>query len=67
MVLWRLNQYGELSNRTTEYTGGGIVTVKRPAWLHQSARIPKGFVQDFPKEYVDGLIEGPAASLPVPT
>jgi len=65
--LWRLNQYWRI-----EQTGDGVyvelesITLTRPAGGLNPARFLNGFVQDFPKEFVEGLLEGLRQAFPRP-
>jgi hypothetical protein len=65
--LWRLNQYWRI-----EQTGDGVyvelesVTLTRPAGGLNPARFLNGFVQDFPKEFVEGLMEALRQAFPRP-
>ncbi len=65
--LWRLNLYWRL-----EHTGDGVyvelesVTLSRPAGGLSPGRFLNGFVQNFPREFVDGLIDGLHTAFPRP-
>ncbi len=65
--LWRMNLYWRL-----EHTGDGVyvelesVTLSRPAGGLSPGRFLNGFVQNFPREFVDGLIDGLHQAFPRP-
>ena len=65
--LWRLNQYWRIEqNKDGVYVEVESVTLTRPAGGLNPARFLNGFVQDFPKEYVEGLIDGLRQAFPRP-
>jgi|SRR5579871_3870705 len=65
--LWRFNQYWRIQQSSDGvYVEVESVTLTRPAGGISPARFLNGFVQDFPKEYVEGLIEGLRQAFPRP-
>jgi len=65
--LWRLNQYWRI-----EQTHDGVfvelesLTLSRPAGGLSPARFLNGFVQDFPREFMEGMIEALRQAFPRP-
>jgi hypothetical protein len=65
--LWRLNQYWRI-----EQTGDGVyvelesVSLSRPAGGLNPGRFLNGFVQNFPREFVEGLMEALRQAFPRP-
>ncbi len=65
--LWRLNQYWRI-----EQTADGVyvelesITLSRPAGGLNPARFLNSFVQDFPRELVEGMLEGLHQAFPRP-
>jgi hypothetical protein len=65
--LWRLNQYWRI-----EQTGDGVyvelesLSLSRPAGSLNPGRFLNGFVQNFPREFVEGLIDGLHQAFPRP-
>ena len=63
--LWRFNQYWRI-----EQTGDGVyvelesITLSRPAGGLTPARFLNGFVQDFPRELVEGMLESMHQAFP---
>lgn len=65
--LWRLNQYWRIQQSNDGvYVEVESITLTRAAGGLNPARFLNRFVQDFPKEYVEGVIEGLRQAFPRP-
>jgi hypothetical protein len=64
---WRLNQYWRLEQtRDGVYVELESLTLSRPAGGLSPARFLNGFVQDFPREFIEGMIEALQQAFPHP-